>query len=209
MWLGWVLRPTVGRLLLACFRTRFFGAENVPTAGGAVLAGNHVSHLDPTLLWCGAPRHVHFMAKEELYSGIVGWVLRRVWTFPVSRGQADRTAIQTATAFLEAGDLVGIFPEGTRQTGAELGEAHGGAAFIAMRAGVPVVPVGFVGTDAILPKGAKRPRAGRVTIKYGAPVLPEAFQQGSRKERVDAMTAEIMRRIAEEIASAKELHDAR
>lgn len=205
--LGRVVRPTIGRLALTVFRTRFLGAENVPE-GGAVLAGNHVSYLDPILLWSGSPRPVRFMAKKELFSGWMGFLLERFWAFPVDREGADRAAIQRATEELRAGDLVGIFPEGTRREGDEPGEVHGGAAFVAMRAGVPVVPVAFVGTDTAWPRGVRLPRPARVTIKYGAPVHPDAFG-GHRKGRVEAMTVEIMRRIAEEVDAARRLHDAR
>lgn len=205
--LGRVVRPTVGRFLLAMFRTRFVGEENVP-AGGAVLAGNHVSYLDPVLLWSGSPRPTRFMAKRELFAGVLGFLLRRFWAFPVDREGADRAAILRATEELRGGNLVGIFPEGTRREGAEPGEVHGGAAFVAMRAEAPVVPVAFVGTDEAWPRGKRLPRRVRVTIKYGAPVDPSAFG-GDRKGRVEAMTAEIMRRIAEEIEVARRVHDAR
>lgn len=205
--LGKVLRPTVGRLFLVLFKTRTHGLGNIP-AGGAIIAGNHVSHMDPVLLWCCAPRPVHFMAKRELWDGwFLRWFLPRAWAFPVNRGGADRSAIESATRFLKDGDLVGIFPEGTRAQDAEsLGEAHGGAAFIAMRAGVPVVPAAFVGTENVMPKGKRLPRLRRVTVSFGQPIDPASFTQGGRKERVDAMTSAIMDRISAEIVHAKEVH---
>ncbi|MDO9557832.1 MAG: lysophospholipid acyltransferase family protein [Coriobacteriia bacterium] len=205
--LGRMLRPTLAKVFLIAFKVRFHGAQNVPS-GGAIIAGNHVSHMDPILLWCGAPRPIHFMAKRELWdSRFFHWFMPRVWAFPVNRGGADRSAIETATAFLKEGDLVGIFPEGTRSQDAEsLGEAHGGAAFIAMRAGVPVVPTAFVGTENVMPKGKSIPRLRRVTVLYGEPVYPESFTEGGRKQRVSAMTAAIMRRIGEELERARELH---
>lgn len=196
------LRATVGKLLLATYRTRFIASENVPAEGGYILAGNHVSYLDPCLLWCGEKRPTHFIARTDLFEKpIIGWGLPRVWAFPIKRGAADREAIQRATDLLKAGEPVGIFPEGTRQRAgeggsAELGQAHEGVAFIAMRANVPVVPVGISGTEKALPRGAKLPRFPRVTVRYGEPVCPEDFV-GGRKERTEAMTAEIMRRIAE------------
>lgn len=204
--LGKLVRPTLGRLVRGAFCTRVHGAENIPV-GGALLAGNHLSYLDPVLLWCAAPRPVRFMAKSELWDvRVLAWALPRLWAFPVMRGGADRAAIEAATGFLKAGELVGIFPEGTRAEAdaTELGEAHGGAAFIAMRAGVPVVPTAFVGTDAAMPRGARLPRLRRVDIWFGEPVRPEDFVEGSRKERVAAMTAAIMRRIGEGLAQAKE-----
>lgn len=202
------VRATAGRLFLALYRTEFIGEENIP-AGGAIIAGNHVSYLDPALLWCGAPRHVHFMARSSLFQQhILGWALPRLWSFPVKRGQPDRAAIAMATDLLERGDLVGIFPEGTRVrhegADAELGEGHGGVAFIAMRANAPVVPVGIAGTDRAWPPGQQLPRFPKVTIHYYEPVHPNQFAEGGRKERVEAMTAEIMRRIVSARRSAEE-----
>lgn len=199
------VRGSVGRLALAAFRVRFVGVENVPS-GAAVLAGNHVSYLDPVLLWCGSPRPTHFMAKVELWQAKwLGWALDQFWAFPVDRSGADREAIATATRLLQGGELVGMFPEGTRRRDQtdDLGEAHGGVAYIALRSDAPVVPVGIVGTDAAWPPGKRFPRLVRVTVRYGEPVRPQDFE-GSRKERVSAMTAEIMRRIDQERRSGRE-----
>jgi len=205
--LGKIVRPTLGQLVLRIFSVRTYGAENIP-ASGAVIAGNHVSYLDPVLLWCATPRPVHFMAKRELWDGwFLAWVLPRLWAFPVNRNGVDRAAIETASGLLADGELVGIFPEGTRAEAdaTSLGQAHGGVAFIAMRAGVPIVPAAFVGTDSAMPRGVKFPRPRKVTVWFGAPVDPVSFSEGSRKERVDAVTAAVMSEIGTGIATVKEL----
>lgn len=199
------LRVTVARLLLLLFRVRCTGSAKVPE-GGAVLAGNHVSYLDPVLLWCCSPRPTHFMAKAELWdTWPLGWVLENLWAFPVVRTGSDREAITTATHLLEGRELVGVFPEGTRKRddSDELGEAYGGAAFLALRTGVPVVPVGIVGTEKAWPPGKRLPRIVPVTLRYGEPVRPEDFE-GTRKEKVAAMTVEVMRRIDEERQRGRE-----
>ncbi len=200
-----VIRPIAWPVFKAAFRVKLVGAENVPATGGAILAGNHVSYMDPVLLWEFSPRRVHFMAKSELFKDFLGWMLPRVYAFPVVRGSADRAAIAAATSLLQDGELVGIFPEGTRATDGEAGEAHGGVSFIAMRAGVPVVPVAFVGTERVLPRGQRFIRPAKVTIKFGEPIDTAAFTEGSRKERMDALTATIMRRIGEELDAARRL----
>lgn len=205
--LGKLVRPTLGRCVMRLFGTRLHGVENIP-AQGALLAGNHLSYLDPVLLWCASPRPVHFMAKRELWdSRFLGWALPRLWAFPVTRGGADRAAIEAATGFLKDGELVGIFPEGTRAEAdaTEPGEAHGGAAFIAMRAGAPVVPVAFVGTDIAMPRGSWLPRMHKVDVWFGEPVSPADFLEGSRKERVSAFTLTIMSRIIELLGTAKDV----
>lgn len=203
-WLAHTLRVTVGALISVAFRTKVVGRENLPATGGVVLAGNHISYADPVLLWIRSPRPVHFMAKSELWHvTLIGWFLDQVWAFPVNRGASDRTALAKAAEYLAEGEPVGIFPEGTRNRDGEA-EAQGGAAFVALRAGVPIVPVGIAGTDRISPKGSKGIRFPKVVISIGEPIDPAAFE-GGRKERVEAITAAIMRRIGEELARAREV----
>lgn len=195
-WFAHLMDNTVAKFLRFIFRVRIVGAEKVP-ATGAVIAANHVSNVDPVLLWCATPRPVHFMAKAEIWKiGILGWASDEVYAFPVHRGGADREAITMATKLLQAGDLVGVFPEGTRQKQGEqdLGEGQGGAAFLALRANVPVVPVGIVGTERVLPRGKFFPRFKPVTFVFGDPVRPDDFE-GSRKDKVAAMTTEVMSQI--------------
>jgi 1-acyl-sn-glycerol-3-phosphate acyltransferase len=201
------LRATAAKLLLIAFRVRVLDGERVP-AGGAVLAGNHVSYMDPILLWCVSPRRCRFMSKSELWrGGPSAWLLPRLWSFPVDRGAADRSAISTATTFLASGELVGIFPEGTRAgVDGERGPAQGGTAFIALRAGVPVVPVAFVGTEKVWPRGQRLPRFAPVTISFGEPIdTASVAPDAGRKERVEALTAEIMRRIDELVEQTREV----
>ena len=205
------LHATIAKLVVAPYRVRVTGEENLPSTG-AILCGNHVSYLDPVVLWTCAPRRVHFMAKSELFEGgLLGWALPKVLAFPIRRGEADRRAIQTATNLLQTGKFVGIFPEGTRhrESDTELGEAHSGAAFIAMRSGCPIIPLGIAGTDEALPPGKKLPRFPRVAIRYGEPIEPTSFEDGSRKERVAAMTEHLVLRISEELSLAKEDRHAR
>jgi len=203
--LAGIARPLAWPVFMAAFRVRVIGRENIPKTGGAILAGNHVSYMDPVLLWEFTPRRVHFMAKSELFKGLIGWMLNAFYAFPVVRGSADRASITAATKLLVDAELVGIFPEGTRSQDGQAGEAHGGVSFIAMRAGVPVIPVACVGTDKVLPRGQKFVRPARVTIKFGEPIDTASFTEGSRKERMDALTGTIMMRIGEELDAARRL----
>jgi 1-acyl-sn-glycerol-3-phosphate acyltransferase len=204
-WFARMVRATLGRLLLLVFRVRMVGGENLPSSGGYVLAGNHISYADPMLLWCAAPRPTHCMAKSELWgNSVMGWGLDMFWAFPVDRGHADRTALGKAKAYLEAGEPVAIFPEGTRNFAGEA-EAQGGAAFVALRSDVPLVPVGITGTAGIKPKGARFMRFPRVTISVGPAIRGDDFPGIPRKEVVEAMTAEVMRRIAVQVANAGEV----
>jgi 1-acyl-sn-glycerol-3-phosphate acyltransferase len=201
-------RATVAKLVVAACRMRFVGEDNLPASGGYILACNHVSLLDPVVLWAGSPRPIHIIAKQELFDmPVMGWVAPRFWALPVRRGTADREAIRRASALLTHGELVGIFPEGTRKRegvpGSEPGDARAGVALIAVHAGVPVVPVGIYGTQHVARTGLRLPRFRRVTFSYGAPVYPDDFSGLGRRERLDAMTAEIMRSIAEQRALAE------
>lgn len=200
-----VLRVTVAWVISALYRTRVVGAGNVPAAGGAILAGNHISYGDPVLLWCRSPRPVHFMAKSELWrNAVIGWALDQIWAFPIKRGEADRAALTRASAYLKGGEVIGVFPEGTRNVDGAA-EAQGGVAFLALRNGVPVVPVGISGTELMRPKGAKGIRFPRIVISFGVPIDPSALPAGGKKERVETMTTEIMRRIRDEVAHAREV----
>ena len=101
-WLAHTVRATLGALLAATFRTQVVGRENLPATGGVILAGNHISYGDPILLWCRSPRHVHFMARADLWEHfILGWGLDHFWGFPVKRGAADREALTRASALLQ------------------------------------------------------------------------------------------------------------
>jgi len=203
-WLAHLVRGTLGAALSALFRTQVVGRENLPATGGVILAGNHISYGDPVLLWCRSPRPVHFMAKSELWhNDVLGFGLDHFWAFPVNRGASDRSALAKASEYLKAGDPVGIFPEGTRNFEGNV-EAQGGAAFLAMRNEVPIVPVGITGTDRIKPPGTRGIHFPKVVISFGKAIDPAAFE-GGRKERVEAMTAEIMRRIGEEVSHAREV----
>jgi len=203
-WFAHVVRATIGKLLIAIFRVRVIGRDNVPAAGGVVLAGNHISYADPALLWSVAPRPTHFMAKSELWDNpVMAWGLDHFWAFPVVRGRSDRTAIAKATDFLKAGEPVAIFPEGTRNLDGDA-EAQGGAAFIANRSGVSIVPVGIDGTERIRPAGSKRMHFPKVTISFGAPLSAADFEGLGRKETIEAMTTEVMRRIGAEVERARE-----
>lgn len=203
---AFLARATFGTFLLWFFRVRVEGLENVP-ATGAILAGNHVSHLDPMLMWVVTPRPASFVAKAELWdSRLLGWMLDRFWAFPVKRGTADRTMISEATKLLAGGALVGMFPEGTRNRSEDaeaLGEAHGGVAFIASRAGVPVVPVGIDGTRDALPAGRSFPVRTSVMIRFGEPFVQESTST-DRKTQLAEFTSQIMSHIAQERARAKE-----
>lgn len=156
-------------ILKVLFRYQVEGEENVPATGGVLLVANHANYLDPPLLGSSVPRHVHFMAKGELFKlPILGWILPRVKAFPVARGGSDRGAVRHALHILESGGVVGIFPEGTRTQTGEMLPWQRGAGLIATRANVPVVPVALIGT--FKPMSGRRLIPRRFVVRIGPPL---------------------------------------
>ena len=142
-------------------RWKVIGRENIPREGGVLLCGNHVSYIDPPALGGGATRPVHFMAKFELFQvPVLGFLIRNVGAFPVRQKTADRAALKKAIELLEAGEVVGMFPEGKRNMHPEeLLPAEPGVGMIVLRAKVPVIPVAPVSyTHLVQPIGPGRRR---------------------------------------------------
>jgi len=194
-----VLRFLFNAVLKIFFRYRVLGGENLPTQGGMIIAANHVSYWDPLVMGCGLPKtkKIHFMAKEELFK-VPGLGLIMTWggTFPVRRGAADRNAIRTSVSFLEIGDALGIFPEGTRSKTGELKKLQPGMVMIAIKAGVPVIPTAIIGTLKFS-QGCLLPQ---LKVSYGKPVVADPAK--TEKENIAVMTelvrAEITRMLTAE-----------
>lgn len=141
----------------------------VPMQGALIVAPVHVSHLDPPAVACACNRMLRFMAKEELFRGPFGWLIQSVGAFPVRRGEGDTESIRHTIGFLEQGQAVLMFPEGTRGDGVRLGPMSKGVALIAKRTGAPVLPVAIVGSHIALPRGRSKPRRARIKVVYGEP----------------------------------------
>ncbi len=140
------LRALLAWLVPRLVRFRPEGLENIPAKGPFIIAANHIHALDPIMIAIIAPQHVSFMAKEEvMHSRLLGWFVKHVGSFPVKRGKADVQAIRQALGVLAAGNVLGIFPEGTRSKTGEVQAAFSGTALLAGRADVPIVPVALCG----------------------------------------------------------------
>ena len=188
-------------VLRGLFRLHAQGRENVPASGGLVLSCNHLSNFDPWPL--GMPlwpqRWLRFMAKAELYWWPATYVLDAAGAFPVHRGVGDREAVETAIRLAREGNVVVMFPEGTRRSKG-LVKKHqprpkSGAARIALEAGVPLVPAAVAGTDRLL-------RLGPLRIAFGPPVeLDDLRAIGDMRHASQEATDRLMARIAELEAS--------
>lgn len=146
---------------------RVLGLENLPKAGGFLLASNHQSHLDPALIPSFISRRLKFIARDSLFRiPVVGPIIRFGGGIPIKRGKADKGALGQAIKALEEGYGVLIFPQGTRN-GIKI---QAGVGFLTIQTGKPVIPLFIDGTDRVLPRAARFPKRGRVRIIIGKPV---------------------------------------
>ena len=186
-----LLHAVVLTIFKVLFRVRVLGREHVPRRGVYVVAPTHRSILDVPFTAYITRRRIRFMAKKELFTT---WIGRRVFNalaaIPVDRAATDRSALRAAQAALDAGEPVGVFPEGTRNAGPVLGELHDGAAYLALKLGVPIVPVGIGGSEEIMASGKLLPRIKRVVVVIGPAIAPSPDAAGShRRSDVTRMTA--------------------
>ncbi len=145
--------------------------ERIPMDGPVIFAPSHFSMLDPPLISCGMRRQITFMSKRELFSvPVLGWLIRSLGAFPVSRGSGDKEAIKMAISLLNEGKALLMFPEGKRGYGKQMYPITSGILMLARKTGALVVPVGIHGTQIVLPIGKKFPKRHRMTINFGTPI---------------------------------------
>ncbi|MDA8057419.1 MAG: lysophospholipid acyltransferase family protein [Actinomycetota bacterium] len=165
------LRLLVHGLNRLLFRTTVEGREHVPEHGPVIVAPVHRSFVDFFVVSEVTGRKLHYMAKDNLWKHPrAGTFLLSIGAFPVHRGGADREAMRRAQRVLEAGEVLVLFPEGTRRSGPVVEDLHEGVAFLAARTGAAVVPVGIGGSASVMPKGSRLPRPRHVHIVVGAPL---------------------------------------
>ncbi|MEU7066966.1 lysophospholipid acyltransferase family protein [Streptomyces sp. NPDC053429] len=196
----------LGPLLRLLFRPRIEGLENIPSQGAAIIAGNHLSFSDHFLMPAILKRRITFLAKAEYFTGpgvkgrLTAAFFRSAGQIPVDRSGKDagQAALREGLGVLAKGELLGIYPEGTRSHDGRLYKGKVGVAAMALGAGVPVVPCAMVGTFEIQPPGQKIPNIRRVTIRFGRP-LDFSRYEGLEGERaiLRAVTDEIMYAVLE------------
>jgi len=184
------VRVTFQAFFLIYFRMKRIGREHIPKRGPVIIASNHRSFLDPFVIACMARRPMYYVAKKEIfqYNRLLAWALGALGAFPVDRGGGDAAFIDTAKAILARGDIVLIFPEGTRTRPGALGKPKRGVGRLALETGVPVVPVAVIGTEAIRRGWRLRPhqvriRAGRA-LRFPQVSEPSVALAGAVTERI-------------------------
>ena len=166
------------------WRLSIRGKENIPSPGPFVLAPVHRSFIDFALTSSITRRRMRYMGKDSLWKvSLLGKLCSALGAYPVHRGGADREALKRTVEVLEGGEPVVIFPEGTRQFGPKVQDLFEGAAYVATKVGVPIVPVGIGGSERALRKGQKVPRPVKVTVVVGRPIFPPVAPDGRRTSR--------------------------
>ncbi|HYZ53424.1 MAG TPA: lysophospholipid acyltransferase family protein [Streptosporangiaceae bacterium] len=201
-------RLIAGPFLRGLWRPQVTGAEHIPDSGGAILASNHLSVMDSIFLPLMLNRPVTFAAKSEYFTSnrpglrLMGLYLRATGQLSVDRAgpRAAQDMLEGALALLLRGELFGIYPEGTRSPDGRLYRARPGVGWLALKSGLPVIPVAMIGTDHVLPPGRMVPRLGRVEIRIGKPMT---FGEAAGAEREapgkarKAVADEVLRAIQE------------
>jgi 1-acyl-sn-glycerol-3-phosphate acyltransferase len=199
-----VSRLIAGPLLRLLARPDVVGAEHIPASGPAILASNHLSVVDSVYLPLMVQRPVTFAAKSEYFTGtrmrdrVVGAYLRSTNQLSTDRAgaRAAQAMLDAALQLLKDGQLFGIYPEGTRSPDGRLYRGRTGVGYLALNSGAPVIPVAMVGTDRMLPPGARIPRPGRIEIRIGEPLTFDQYRNGhagARQRR--AVTDEVVQAI--------------
>jgi 1-acyl-sn-glycerol-3-phosphate acyltransferase len=174
-----------GSILKPLYRIEVKGVEHFPKDGGVLVCANHIDNLDPPTVGVTSPRPIHFMAKEELFRvPVLNYIITKLGAFPVKRGMSDREALKKGLAVLREGNVLGLFPEGTRSKTGELGKGLAGAGFFALRTEAHVVPCAIIG-----PYKPFR----RVKVVYGKPLSMRELKE--RKASAEEATEYIMSHI--------------
>lgn len=180
----------VSPLLHVYFRGKIYGVRKIPRSGGAIIVSNHASYFDPPIIANSVGRPVAFMAKAELFEiPILKQAIELYGAYPVNRHTSDRRAIARAINAIERGWLVGIFLQGTRTKDAKITNPKLGAALIAAKAQVPLIPVSLWGTEQIFTSNLPIPHPAPVTIRIGEVIAPPKSTNKNELQQITARCA--------------------
>ena len=174
------------------YRVRYSGRHNIPAESGVLVVSNHQSHFDPPLVGIGCPRRINYVARDTLFRlAPFGWLLSSVGSIPIDREGIGLGGIKESLKRLKRGEMVLIFPEGTRSPDGEIHPFRPGFTALAVRSKAAILPVAIDGAFAVWPRWKKFPGLGRIRVHFGEPILPGEF--AGRDER--DLLAEVERRV--------------
>ncbi len=200
-----VLRPLVKLVLTRRWNIHTSGEQHIPRHGPVIFAANHLGAIDGPLLLAMSPRVTYALVKREMFTGILGKLLLWVGQIPVYRKQVDTFAIRRSTQVLRAGEMLAVFPEGVRTAG-EVAWSRGGAAYLALVTGAPIVPVALLGTrEPGHKKGDLPGRGADIHLVYGDPIAVRQQPWPRRKGTVADLNESVRQQLAKHVWSAQQL----
>jgi 1-acyl-sn-glycerol-3-phosphate acyltransferase len=189
-----LLQRSLQLLAVLAYRVRYSGRENIPTEGGVLVVSNHQSHLDPPLVGVGCPRRLNYLARDTLFRfAPFGRLIHSVGAIPLDREGAGLGGIKESLRRLKRGEMVLIFPEGTRTRDGEIAPFRPGFTTLAVRSKAAILPVAIEGAFQAFPRWRKFPGPGAIRVRFGEPILPAEFADRDERE----LLAEVERRVRE------------
>ena len=213
-WFFYKASRGIARILFTVFYDyKAYGLRNIPRTGGCLTVANHESYLDPVLVGLNVPRIMAFMAKSELFENkYFGWYIRQLNAFPVRQGKGDIGAVRQTIDALRAGNILHIFPEGSRTPDGQLQPIQHGTALVIRKAEVPVVPAIIEGSFEAWPRKQKLPRTHRIRVIYGPPMILHDLKPAEITARIKEAFEHLQKQLAERIAEEDrpwQLHSSR
>lgn len=194
----------IGTAMMAPWRARVHRGDLLPRDGGVLIIANHLSYLDGPMVYAHCPRYVHMIVKKEAFKSIAGYALLHSGQIPIDRAGSDRKALAAGLDVLRRGDVLGLFPEGTRGNGG--GSAiRNGAAWLALQADVPIVPVAVLGTKLPGDTKALPPFGRKIDIVYGEPLKIEAAPGQSGRALRESASRQLAAALSDGLSEAAEL----
>ncbi len=188
------LRYLLQLMAVLVYRIRVTGRENIPATGGVLLVSNHQSHLDPPFVGIGCPRHVNFLARQSLFRfAPFRWLITSLGVIPLDHGRRGISGLKESLRRLKRGEMLAIFPEGTRSSDGRIGRFMPGFTALAVRSGAAILPAAIDGAYQAWPRRQTFPGRGRIRVHYGEPILPAEIAVLNERE----LSAEVERRVRE------------
>jgi 1-acyl-sn-glycerol-3-phosphate acyltransferase len=187
-----LLQRSLQFLAIIVYQVRYSGRGDIPAEGGVLVVSNHQSHLDPPLVGIGVPRRMNYLARKTLFHfAPFGWLLHSVDVIPIDRDGIGLGGIKESLKRLKRGEMVLIFPEGTRSRDGEIAPFRPGFTALAVRSGAAILPVAIEGAFQAFPRWRKFPGPGKIRVHFGEPILPAEFAGRADRE----LLAEVERRV--------------